>query len=321
MTIRYHGNIKKAGCGIIAVLTVFALSAFAREKVVEKIDKTEKLAVNGKVFLGNISGDIAIKAWDKEEVRIEAVKTSTAASAEKAKENAGRVSVDISRDGEELRIEAKYPEGKKHWGDDSLNVSVDFRLWIPAKASIKVKSVSGDAAFDHIGGAVETALVSGGIVLQDTTGAVNLHTVSGDLRIEDAKGDVTLKTVSGDILMKGIRGSIEAETVSGDVEMKDIGGASSVKAKSLSGDAVFTGVLEPQGRYAFKSHSGDIKILLPADSSFEFEAETFSGVIDSEFQIGASGKASSRELRGVVGKGGAVLSLSTFSGDIDLKKS
>jgi hypothetical protein len=60
---------------------------------------------------------------------------------------------------------------------------------------------------------------------------------------------------------------------------------------------------------------------IPANSAFEFDAGTFSGVIDSDFPVEVSGKMSSRELHGVVNKGGSALRLSTFSGDIDLKKS
>ncbi len=59
---------------------------------------------------------------------------------------------------------------------------------------------------------------------------------------------------------------------------------------------------------------------IPAGSGFDLEANTFSGDIDSEFEITVSGKISPKEIRGTVGKGGATLILKSFSGNVDLKK-
>ncbi len=59
---------------------------------------------------------------------------------------------------------------------------------------------------------------------------------------------------------------------------------------------------------------------LPADSAFELEAKTFSGNIESDFEITVSGQISKRKISGVVNEGGAVVKLSTFSGDISLRK-
>jgi hypothetical protein len=61
-------------------------------------------------------------------------------------------------------------------------------------------------------------------------------------------------------------------------------------------------------------------MFLPADSAFDFEAGTFSGSIESDFEIKMSGKISEKEMRGVVNGGGASVKLSSFSGDIKLKK-
>jgi DUF4097 and DUF4098 domain-containing protein YvlB len=61
-------------------------------------------------------------------------------------------------------------------------------------------------------------------------------------------------------------------------------------------------------------------MIIPVDSAFELEANTFNGDIASEFQIQVAGKISPREIHGTIGKGGATLILKTFSGNIDLKK-
>jgi DUF4097 and DUF4098 domain-containing protein YvlB len=299
---------------------VLSLSALAKDRYEEKFEKTEALARDGKVFLGNVSGDVAVKTWDKAEVRIEALKVSEASSEAKAKENIGQVTIEITRESGVLRIDTKYPQRKTFWGGDSVSVSVDYKLWVPAGASVEVKSISGDVDLEALGGAVKARVISGSVTLRKAAAGADLTTVSGDLTIEDVAGNVYLKTVSGDIDIIRIKGSIEAESVSGGIKMREVSGAAGINAKTLSGDVDFQGKLEAKGRYDLKSHSGNVGMVLPGDSAFSFDAETFSGVIDSDFKIEVSGKISPREVHGTINGGGAEVQLSTFSGSVDLKK-
>jgi len=294
-------------------------SALAREKYKEKFEKTEILAKTGKVMVGNVSGDIEVKTWAREQVKIEAVKISEASSEAKARENCTAVTIEVTRQGDVLQIETKYPHRRGFWGDDGVDVSVDYVLWIPDKASVEAKSVSGDVAFTAVGGALKGKSVSGDISVAGAAAGADCNSVSGDLTLSDVSGDAYLKSVSGDIEVKKIQGGIDAESVSGDLELSDVSGAKTVSAKTVSGDVDYQGMINPQGRYSFKSHSGNIRLTLPADSAFEFEAETFSGTIDSDFPVEMSGKISPREVRGTVNKGGAYIKLSAFSGSIDLK--
>ena len=307
------------GLAVIVGLALVAAPALAREKYEEKFEKTEALAKDGKVYLSNISGDNVIKTWKENQVRIVALKVSQASTAAKAKENAGEVTIEVTREGDTLRIETKYPKRRTPWGGDSVNVSVDYEVWVPEGASAEVRSVSGDVRVAPVGGRVRVSCVSGDVRLFGAAGA-DVDLVSGDLRVENIAGDAYVKAVSGDIRLTGIKGSVGAESVSGDIELKGVSEAASVSGKSVSGSMTYEGVIKPGGRYELKAHSGTVRMTIPASSSFDLEADTFSGVIDSEFEIQVSGKISPREVRGTVGKGGATVRLKTFSGDIELKK-
>ncbi len=319
-----YGRMMRAwmvAAAVAAGVGALSLSALAKDRHEEKFERTEALTRDGKVFLGNISGDVAVKTWDKAEVRIEALKVSEASSEAKAKENVAKVTIEITREAGVLRIDTKYPNEKKFWGGDSLNVSVDYKLWVPAGASVEVKSISGDVNLEALGGAVKARVVSGSVVLRKGAAGADLTTVSGDLTLEDVVGNAYLKTVSGDISVSRIKGSVEAESVSGGIKMSEVSGAAGVNAKTLSGDVDFQGRLEAGGRYSLKSHSGNVGMVLPGDSAFSFDADTFSGVIDSAFKIEVSGKISPRKVHGTINGGGAEVQLSTFSGSVDLKKS
>jgi len=308
--------------------------AVAKEKYEEKIEKTMAVAKDGKVYLSNISGDIRVETWDKAEVKIDAFKVSKASSMDKAKENAAKVNIEIKEEDGVLRIETKYPK----MSTKNLNVSVDYNLLIPSMAAADVHSVSGDIWVANVGGTAKAETVSGEVTCEDIAGiflgksvsgdvkikgakkGVECHSVSGDVEASDVVGDVDLHSVSGEVTASRVEGSVEAETVSGDMKLTDVSEARVVKAKALSGEVIYVGTINPDGRYSFKSHSGDIRMTIPGSSAFDLEAKTFSGDIDSEFEITISGKMSKKKISGSVNGGGADVELSTFSGDVVLRK-
>jgi len=322
----------------LAVLIIFLAginfaAAYDKEKYEEKFEKTFSLDKDGKVDLKNIAGNIEVKTWNKAEVKIDALKASKENSMEKAKENADKVKIEVTEEGDTLYIKTEYPKEKVR----SLNVSVDFWLTIPADASANINSVSGDINAENIGGALKAGTVSGDVTLMDIGGTLIASSVSGDVtvekagsgadckstsgdvKLEDVAGDVDLKSVSGDVRVEDIKGSIDAETVSGEIELLNVVDAQEVKVKALSGDVLYTGDIKSNGRYYLQAHSGEVTLVIPGSSAFDIFAKSFSGGIDSEFDIMISGKFG-KEIKGSVNGGGAEVEIKTFSGTIFLKK-
>jgi DUF4097 and DUF4098 domain-containing protein YvlB len=204
-------------------------------------------------------------------------------------------------------------------GADVNSVSGD--IWVAnIGGAAKVKTVSGEVTSEDIAGTFKGKSVSGDVKITGAKKGVECHSVSGDVEAYDVVGDAELHTVSGEVTASRIKGSIEAESVSGDLELTDVSEARVVKAKALSGEITYVGTINPDGRYSLKSHSGDIRMTIPGSSAFDLEAKTFSGDIDSEFEITISGKISKKKIRGSVNGGGADIDLSTFSGDVILRK-
>ena len=308
---------------ILSVFTAFILftgfnspGLSAVEKHEEKFEKTVSLAKDGQVYLNNVSGNIEVKSWKKDEVKIDAVKISSAHSLEEAKGNAELVKIEVEKEGDTLRIETDYP---RMFGR-SLNVSVNYTLMVPDKASVRVKSVSGSIILEEIGGTVKANAVSGNIDVRKASKGVDCDAVSGNVEARDVIGDVYLNAISGGITVERIQGSVEAKTVSGDVDMRSVSKAKVVKATVLSGTITYEGDIDPDGRYTMKAHSGDIEMTIPSNSAFDLEASTFSGRIKSDFEITVSGTISKNKIQGEVNRGGAEVDLNTFSGSIYLRK-
>lgn len=324
--------------GLVMLLGADPTREADRERYEEKFQQTVSLARDGKVILRNIAGDIEVKVWDKAEVQIQALKVSRTSSEEQAKKNFEKVTIEVSKDGNTLRIETKRDKEYFRRSSNTKNVSVDFWLTIPARAAADMKSVSGDIVMEDIGndakadtvsgdidmtgiaGSLKAYAVSGDLTITGAQSGVDCETVSGELKIRRVTGGADLKTVSGDILLENSQGDVEAEVVSGDIELIDVSGAEEVTAKSVSGSVKYVGSLSRDGSYHFNVLNGDVTLLLPSNSAFELYAKTFSGDIHTDFEITLTGKLSKKELRGTVNGGGAELALKTFSGDIYLKK-
>ncbi|RFT17107.1 MAG: hypothetical protein OP8BY_1049 [Candidatus Saccharicenans subterraneus] len=285
----------------------------------EKFEKTERLARDGRVAISNVSGDIKVMVWKEEMVKIEAVKSASASTRAKAKESADKVTIEVTTEPGLVRIETRYPESRRWFGGDS-NVSVDYTLWIPDQASFESKSVSGDVEVEKAGGPVRVSTVSGSVTVLGGKKSILAKAVSGDIRVTEAEGDLELNSVSGDIRVSKVRGSVEAEVVSGSVRLEDISGARRVSAKSISGTVEYRGQLLPDGNYRFTSHSGEVRLYLPADSSFNLEASSFSGTVSTDFPVEVMGKLSGKSIQGRVGKGGAEVVAKAFSGSVEIRK-
>jgi DUF4097 and DUF4098 domain-containing protein YvlB len=306
----------------LAVLFMLAVGAVqAADKFEEKFEKTVPLPKDGKVDITNISGQITVTSWSRGDVKIEAVKYSDASSEAKAKENAAKVTIEVATEGNVVRVETKYPKGGGIFGGESVNVSVEYKLTIPTQAGLKAKNISGNIDAQGLGGHADLEVVSGDITLRSATKGAECNSVSGNVTVTGVTGDVFVKSVSGDVRARQIKGSIDAESVSGELELTEVSEASAVRAKALSGGIVYRGSINKAGTYTLKSHSGDVEMYLPAASAFDFEASTFSGDIASDFAISTEDvHPSAKELRGVVDGGGAAVKLSSFSGDVRLKK-
>ncbi|MDH5706681.1 MAG: DUF4097 domain-containing protein [Candidatus Aminicenantes bacterium] len=293
----------------------------AKEKYEEKFSKTVSLAKDGEVTIENVSGSVEVKTWDKGEVKIDATKVSSASTLSRAKENAAKVEIIVEKEGNTLNIGTEYPERReRHWGEDSLNVSVSYMVMIPAKAAVKVYVTSGNVDLEGIGGMTKVKTTSGRVELRKASQDVDLDVVSGRIDVQDVTGNTYLHTISGNITAEGIKGSIKATVVSGDIDLRDVSEADTVEAKITSGSVSYEGEIRSGGRYTLTSHSGSVEMIVPAGSKFEFEAKTFSGRIYTDFEVKVSGEISKRKLSGVVNDGGAVVELTTFSGSINLKK-
>lgn len=147
---------------------------------------------------------------------------------------------------------------------------------------------------------------------------------------------LSARSVSGDVQVNDLRGPVDAASVSGDVHVSS---TAEVRANSVSGNVYAALGRIPSDGLSFHSVSGDVTLELPSGTDADFSARTLSGEIDSDFPLTIEGRGGRRDdddddrggrsrvrvrvghdLHARLGRGGPELSVTTVSGDINLRR-
>ncbi len=205
------------------------------------------------------AGDIVVETVDGEE------STVVVEGSEKLVEQTF-----VELHGNRLTVEFRGPKpfgitieiGGWRLGSEKLNVHAR----VPHSSRPAVNTVSADCN------------VSGRI------GSFEAKTMSGDLAVfAEVERDATVKTVSGDARFQGAIGrDLQAQTVSGDVYAARVGG--SLTTKSVSGDVRIESIRE--GKATLQSVSGDIVLAVEPGTNLDVDANSVSGDLGSDVELG-----------------------------------
>jgi hypothetical protein len=98
--------------GSLSAVLVFALQARATDTddaVTEEFHQTYALAATGRIELENINGPVHITAWDRNDVKVDAIKRAWS----KDRLQEAKIEVDSSPDS--LSIRTEYPRSRPHF--------------------------------------------------------------------------------------------------------------------------------------------------------------------------------------------------------------
>lgn len=206
------------------LMGVFAIAAstaaFAGYDVTEDFAETHPLSATGRVSLDNVNGDVTIEAWDRDEVRIQAVKRTD------SQETMDDLEIQTDASADRLRIHTEYPKWNGIWHGVGRKAEVTYTVMVPRLARLdSVELVNGDLSISGVEGGVSAENVNGRLEAIGVAGEVNLSVVNGnvDARLValDPRDDVEIESVNGKIdiaLPGGSSADIDAETVNGSID-------------------------------------------------------------------------------------------------------
>jgi len=202
---------------LVSIATVAGAQAvFAANEVREELRQTYPLDKQGKVRLDNVNGDVRIVTWDREEIKVDAIKRA------KKQEHLDEVKIEVDAKADRIRIKTKYPDSKSRRNKDN-SVSVEYLLTVPKSSRLDgINTVNGGVEIEKVGGDVKASSVNGAVKADGLSGEVELSTVNGSLKANFAqlKKSVSLKSVNGSVtvaLPPETNARVSANTVSGGI--------------------------------------------------------------------------------------------------------
>src|SRR5947209_4132199 len=213
----------------LVVLASLALTAAdatraqsSRPELTEEFHQTYPLNADGRVSLTNINGDVRVAAWDRNEIKVDAVKRAY------TQERLREAKINVEDGPSSVQIETEYPSYS--WTRDDYErhenpASVEYTLTVPRGARLEdVSLVNGGLTIEGVAGSVHASSVNGRVVAHGLTGTVNLSVVNGRLeatldRLNDS-GTVSLASVNGPLVVtipSDSNATLRASTIHGQI--------------------------------------------------------------------------------------------------------
>lgn len=290
--------MKMPGTSRVASRFLMGLSALvllcpAPPPEAHRIEKRFSVGLRPTINVRNKSGTVLIKSWNRPEVLVVANHASD------------KTEVDAEQVGNRIDIIT-------HLVTQNIKpeeLGADYEITVPEESDLQIRNDAG---------------------------RVRVERVAGELTFDTVAADVELREVANLLLVRTITGSLECVRCAGRIEVNSISGnfrfvetvSNTVRAETYSGKVYFDGDLNPAGNYFLKSFTGEIEMLFSESDSFELNASSERGKVDSEATLKplahqrrpASKSRFESSFFGTHNTGQARVQLSSFSGTIKVRK-
>ena len=271
-----------------------------------KIDTTIPFATSGGVVdLTLVSGEITVSGWNRGEAHIHV--------------SSDDVPVRFEHGTDRVLLDTRFGHHSERDEGD-----VEYVLTVPVGTRVIMHSMSGELRSQGTHGEIDARSVSGDVEVDDVVRTATLESVSGNVMARNIQGDLHARTVSGDIDADRVAGDVTVASVSGHGAVTNAK-SRSLRMETVSGDLTYRGTFDPTGTYDLHAHSGNVQLEIPADAGATISLDTFSGEFRTDFpmtvQTGGDEPGLTRHhMDATLGKGGAHITVTTFSGDVELRK-
>lgn len=294
------------------ILIIFLGSYYAQD---EPLVKTFAASEGETLELRVDPGNVDVKTWNKNEVKIEVISKKKYEIEELVAEKSGTT----------IKFYLEL--------DDGWNNSVTVKVHSPSKFNFDLRSTGGNILLeDNVTGSLKTTTEGGNVSFQDVVGDVKVNTSGGNISGENVSGMTSLHTKGGNISLGDVKGGkADVNTYGGNISVGNVD--SDLSAKTHGGNLSIGNV---GGKAQVFTYGGHISLDKVSGSA---HMETYGGHVSLE---GASGEVVAKTMGGHINleditgsieastKGGHVSaelnpdpntssSLETIGGNMDLK--
>jgi DUF4097 and DUF4098 domain-containing protein YvlB len=276
---------------MIAAVTLALMLATSTDQTVD-VKRGMRLEVH------TFTGDVNIKTWNRDAVRVEA-------------EHSERQTIEV-RPGEQSLV----VRGRSRIGPLS---SVDFTITVPTWMAVNVNGMGTDVVLDGVGGDVNVETTRGDIRLRGGSGFISVKSVQGSITIENAKGRIEAQTVNDSVRVADTSGDLTVGTTNGSIVLERIDTAN-LDASTVNGMIGFDGSIRDKGSYRLTTHNGAVSMAIPERVNATLRVRTYGGSFRSTFPLKLDDQDRQNRFTLTLGDGSARIELESFNGSIALRR-
>jgi hypothetical protein len=268
-------------------------------------EKTVDVVKGTRLVLSNQAGEVVVRSWDQDRVRIQA-------------NHGSREQISAEVTDNTLRIRTTHTGPNR--GPGGL---VDYQITVPRWMPVNLTGTYLEATIEGTQAEVTVETVHGNAKVTGGNGNVSLRSVEGVITIDKANGRVQASGVNEGIRITNSQGEITAETTNGDIFI-DNAQTSNLEAYTVNGEVTFNGTIRDNGVYKLGTHNGDIRVGLGGANNATIFVRTFQGDFAADFPVqlpeGQNPRSGSKRFNFTLGSGSARIELQSFGGDIVLAR-
>jgi DUF4097 and DUF4098 domain-containing protein YvlB len=276
---------------------MFATVLFALMAVVQT-DQTVPVQKGTRLDISNFAGDVSIKVWDKDAVRVQV-------------SHSDRETIDIKPLEQTLQIRSHNKMGPPR----SLDYEITIPIWMP----ITVTGTYADVTMDGVGSDVSVETTRGDVKVRGGSGLITLKSISGDVTLEKAKGKIEVHALNEGIHLADISGDVSAETTNGDIVLDRLD-SGNVDLYTVNGNISYDGPIKDKGVYRLTTHNGLIGMAVPEKANATLMVRTYTGGFKSSFPLKLDDQNPKKRFTVTYGNGSAHVELESFGGTIALRR-
>jgi Toastrack DUF4097 len=187
----------------------------------EEFHQTYALSRGGQIDLENINGAVHVTAWDRNEVKVDAVKYAD------RQQRLAEAQIRVDADKDRISIRTEYRDHDHTFDHPGWNnpASVEYTLMVPRSSRLdEIKLINGALDIHGITGEVRASCINGKLTANGLQGRSRLSTINGRLVAQfDRLGNspLDLSSVNGSVeltLPSDAKAEIDASTVHGGID-------------------------------------------------------------------------------------------------------
>jgi DUF4097 and DUF4098 domain-containing protein YvlB len=186
------------------------------EVVEENFLESVQTGAETSIDISHSHGNITVRGWDEDEVRIEGVKTVKAVDEETARMYAEMMQVEIESEGDTITVRTIRPKRKRAWKVEQI--SINYELYAPNRLKVVLENSHGDVLVENFAeeldlntrhGNLQVAQIGQTVSANHEHGNAELSGIGGDALVTVRHGNLDVGSVSGELRLDHEHGNVE----------------------------------------------------------------------------------------------------------------